>query len=345
MQDSKVSLSFVIPVYNSEKYIGKCIDSILEFHSDKFEIILVDDGSMDSSGSICDQYSEKNKNVKVFHKENGGVASARNTGIKESLGKYIFFVDNDDWVSADKLQRVIEILSETDVDIFINKYLIVGDDDRESVGNAVVNSNSVNKKAPNEVLDYFVKNRINIMAPWEYIIKKEIITKNNLYFNTDQNGVDDSCFSPILFCHCKSFYMSDDVVYNWSHRKDSQGKKHDKHDYAHKMLSTINILEKYLETTSEKSKQNYILFSIYKNIYSLFGQYYSYKSDDRLFLDTWYYGHKDLIRKSAGKSGSIHSLLNIIFGSFWGIILSHKLAVFKGFIYSYIYGHSRRTKE
>lgn len=95
---SNIVVSIIVPVYNAEKYLSRCIDSILAQCFTDFELLLIDDGSKDGSGKICDEYAEKDKRVKVFHKVNGGVSSARNLGLDKSEGKYITFVDADDYL-------------------------------------------------------------------------------------------------------------------------------------------------------------------------------------------------------------------------------------------------------
>jgi glycosyltransferase involved in cell wall biosynthesis len=346
MEVSKgITLSFIIPVFNSEKYVKECIDSILDFPSDHIEIILIDDGSTDGSGTICDVYGATYKNVKVVHQLNGGVASARNRGIQESSGAYLFFVDNDDMVNGEKLGDLLDTLTLKQPDIVLNRYVIIGDDDKTTKGNAFIDSAAINDKNTEEVLTYFRTSRINILAPWEYVVRREVITKNKLAFDSDQDGVDDSCFSPILFCHCSSFYIGDDTIYFWRQRQDSQGRSHDKHSYIVKMISTIATLDAYRQKNSENFIADYMLFCIYKNAYSLLGQYYSYAIEDRLFLDTWYYEQKSLLHTAAERSGIVHKLLHMFFGGLCGIIVSYKLAVFKGFVYSYLYGHSSRTTK
>ncbi len=99
-------LSVVIPVYNAEKYIGTCIDSFLRQTCDDWELILIDDGSIDNSLSICELYAEKAKNIKVFHIENGGPSKARNFGLMHISGEYVSFVDADDWVSDDYVETI-----------------------------------------------------------------------------------------------------------------------------------------------------------------------------------------------------------------------------------------------
>lgn len=93
-------ISVIVPVYNTEKYLHRCIDSILAQTFTDFELLLIDDGSKDSSGTICDEYAAKDARVRVFHKENGGVSSARNLGLDQAKGEWITFVDSDDWIHA-----------------------------------------------------------------------------------------------------------------------------------------------------------------------------------------------------------------------------------------------------
>lgn len=97
-------ISIVIPVYNAEKYINKCIDSVLSQSYVKWELLLIDDGSSDDSGKICDSYSMKDDRIRTIHKPNGGVGSARNLGIEQASGDFITFIDSDDWIESDYLQ-------------------------------------------------------------------------------------------------------------------------------------------------------------------------------------------------------------------------------------------------
>ena len=109
-------ISVVIPVYNVEAYIERCVNSVRNQTVENIEIILVDDGSPDQSPVLCDQYAEKDRRVRVIHKKNGGLASARNRGITVATGKYIFFLDSDDWLEKDGLQQLYELAQKYQVD-------------------------------------------------------------------------------------------------------------------------------------------------------------------------------------------------------------------------------------
>lgn len=110
-------LSVIVPVYSAEKYITKCLDSILSQTFTDFELLLVDDGSSDRCGEICDQYAKMDKRIKVFHKDNGGVSNARNLGLSKADGAYIAFVDPDDYIDKDMFKDTITYLQKTDGDI------------------------------------------------------------------------------------------------------------------------------------------------------------------------------------------------------------------------------------
>ena len=120
-------ISVIIPVYNTEQYLNRCIDSILTQSFNDFELLLIDDGSTDGSGAICDLYAEKDSRVRVFHKENGGVSSARNLGLDNAKGEWIYFVDSDDELLHDGLLTLANCVSD-EVDIVMGGFVEIGED-------------------------------------------------------------------------------------------------------------------------------------------------------------------------------------------------------------------------
>lgn len=110
-------ISIIVPVYNTERWLHRCVDSILAQTYTDFELLLIDDGSNDNSGAICDEYAIKDKRVKVFHKSNGGVSSARNLGLDNARGEWITFVDGDDWLEPNAVNDLIDKSMTTDADI------------------------------------------------------------------------------------------------------------------------------------------------------------------------------------------------------------------------------------
>ena len=110
MENPKISI--IVPVYNAERYLHRCIDSILAQTFRDFELLLIDDGSKDNSGYICDEYAEKDERVKVWHKENGGVSSARNVGLDNARGEWVTFADSDDWLESNAFAYYDELTNK-----------------------------------------------------------------------------------------------------------------------------------------------------------------------------------------------------------------------------------------
>lgn len=113
------TISIIIPIYDVESYLRKCLDSIMEQSFPYFELLLINDGSTDASAQICQEYVEKDDRIRYFEKENGGVSSARNFGIKHSRGEYITFIDSDDWVEPNYLEIFYKSIKEQDADIVV----------------------------------------------------------------------------------------------------------------------------------------------------------------------------------------------------------------------------------
>ena len=110
-------ISVIVPVYNVEKYLPKCVDSILAQTYDNLEIILVEDGTKDNSGAICDEYARKDSRIRVIHKENGGLSSARNAGMDIARGEYFGFVDSDDWIEPEMYETLLNLAAKYDADM------------------------------------------------------------------------------------------------------------------------------------------------------------------------------------------------------------------------------------
>lgn len=117
MDNNRPLISVIVPVYNSEKYLKNCIDSVFSQTYQNWELVLVDDGSSDASGEICDYYSRSDKRVKVIHQNNAGVSAARNTGIETACGQYIMFIDSDDSITEDCIEILYTYLTNNQADI------------------------------------------------------------------------------------------------------------------------------------------------------------------------------------------------------------------------------------
>lgn len=171
-------VSIVVPIYNVEKYINKCISSLIHQTYKNIEIILVDDESPDNAGKICDEWAAKDNRIKVIHKKNGGLSDARNAGIAEATGKYIGFVDGDDWVSINFVEDLIGALNSTQADIAICRFAQVFED-----GRVIVNSRlpeKVQQLTRKEFFQKLLEDGEITNHVWRKIYRRDLI-KNNLF--------------------------------------------------------------------------------------------------------------------------------------------------------------------
>ena len=129
-----MKVSIIIPVYNVEKYLQRCIESVLQQTYKDIEVVLVDDGSTDNSGNNCDLWSEKDKRIKVIHKVNGGLSSARNAGCRVATGDYILFLDSDDYLSSDCVSKLIKMCEITGSDIAIIQMMYIAKETNDEIG-------------------------------------------------------------------------------------------------------------------------------------------------------------------------------------------------------------------
>lgn len=180
-------ITIIVPVYNVEDYLPRCIESLILQKYSNIEILLINDGSLDNSLEICRKYAEKDIRIKVFDKVNGGVSSARNVGLENASGKYVMFVDSDDYVSKDYCQNLYNIISYSDLDVVCTSHYNVNGDYKK------VNSNTVNLKLTSyEALkSFFWGNGINCYL-FSKIFKYETI--KGLQFDESLESAEDVLF-------------------------------------------------------------------------------------------------------------------------------------------------------
>lgn len=211
MNDSLEKISIIVPVYNRENCIEKCIDSICNQTYDNVEIIIVDDGSTDNSGKICDSYGEKDHRIHVLHQENQGVSAARNAGIHKATGKYIQFVDSDDTVVQTMCEKLIKRQKETDAELIICGYnLYKGNSKEEMLATDTVFC-SMEDFA--QEFNYYME-KFLIHSPWNKLYLKE---KIKLFFNTDYSLGEDLLFNLNYIGNCTYIAGCAETLYNYYH--------------------------------------------------------------------------------------------------------------------------------
>ena len=196
----KPFLSVIIPVYNVENYLNRCVDSILSQNLESFEIILVDDGSPDGSGRICDEYAERDSRIKVIHKENGGLSMARNTGIDAALGEYIIFIDSDDWWNPDvSVNEMIErVKSEPEVEMFLFSSLDYVEGEGYFKRAEHERLSEISTASAAEYYNGLLQNGNFEVHAATKILKAEFLRSNSLYFKAGIKGEDNEWMIRLL---------------------------------------------------------------------------------------------------------------------------------------------------
>lgn len=217
----KYRFSIIIPVYNVKDFLRICIDSVIHQTYKNYEIILVDDGSTDSSYTICDEYEKKFQNIRCIHKTNGGLSSARNAGLKACKGEYTIFLDSDDfWIENKFLEDINKKLKNTDVIIF-NSFKFY-DESTKKDGRFYLDERFY-KLNPKDKIKYVVKNNIFKACAWDKVIKTKILIKNNIEFPENKLSEDMQWTGQLLDC-INNIDVYDKVIYAYRQRKGSISK-------------------------------------------------------------------------------------------------------------------------
>lgn len=251
--------SFILPIYKVEKYLEECVNSILEQKIKDFEVILVDDGSPDDCPKMCDKLQKMDNRIKVIHKKHDGVCDARNAGLKIARGQYILFVDPDDYVAEDYLERIDENVSDCDMLVFgyYNLYK-----------NKFTNGYSKKDTIDNfEAERYILQDNMIRGYVWNKVFKKEIIQKYNLMFDVTIAMNED-----VLFCfqyleNSKKIKMIDNRIIYYRQRKSSLISQKIKH------INASDLVKTYKYIISNSSDNEILLKS--KSLY--LKNYYKYK--------------------------------------------------------------------
>ena len=198
-------ISVIVPVYNADKYLRRCIDSIILQNFTDFELLLINDGSKDKSGKICDEYAEKDSRVRVFHKENGGVSSARNLGLDNARGEFVCFCDSDDYANDGWLNTFMTANQKSDI-IISGFYEVRQETTTKNV------PKRLNFKSA--ILDQDNSNTLGFL--WCKCFKRRIIEKYNIRFNEEYKVWEDLDFILSYATHCNSISISSNCNYYYN---------------------------------------------------------------------------------------------------------------------------------
>ena len=209
-------ISVIVPIFNVEKYLERCVNSILRQSYGNIEVVLVDDGSSDGSGLICDSFAKKDSRVKVIHQTNSGVATARNTGLDSSTGDYICFVDSDDYVHPDFIKYLFIKLTENDCDICMCDFVST---EKWEYFKEVDWNKKVSIYDRSKIFDQFYSDiHCHIIVLWNKLIKRECI--GNIRFDDGFINEDEGTTFKFLYNASKIAFCEESLYYYYS-RSDS----------------------------------------------------------------------------------------------------------------------------
>ena len=253
-------ISIIVPVYNAEKFLKRCVESIIAQSYKNIEIILVNDGSEDKSRELCDEFARKDCRIKVVHKKNEGVSSARNEGINQSKGKYISFVDADDWIERDFLFEMYNKLKQYNVNYVTCGYNRVYENHNDIINNDLTEELiSAN--------DYIIK-ILNVQNGYGFVHMK-LISKDaieDIRFDTNISVGEDAFFNIKLCKKIDKFLIYNKPLYNYYFNPNSAVRNYDK-NYCNKYLNSMNVMNDYITNNYSENKviknlYNYIAYHI-----------------------------------------------------------------------------------
>ena len=244
--------SIIVPVYKVEKYLPDCIESVLSQTFDNFELILVDDGSPDGCPEICDMYKEKDSRIKVVHKSNGGLASARRAGIKVAQGEYVYNLDSDDLIEKDTLESAYKIITDTNCQIVSFAYRWVSNGKTVNVTDDGLEEGLYNK----DDIERFIYPKLLMDKNMNHIsyylsgkaVKRELLTPHQLNVNEKISLGEDLCCVVPLYLNAERVYISKKACYLYTVRCDSLSKAFNS-DQIYRVEDVIN------EITTEEIKK------------------------------------------------------------------------------------------
>lgn len=278
----KVKVSIIVPIYNVEKYLHQCVDSLVDQTLNDIEIILVDDGSPDNCPEICDEYARKDTRIKVVHKKNGGLSSARNAGLDVAEGEYVAFIDSDDYVAPEMMEKRYLVAKEHDLDACYCDYNFDYDGKVWSANKQKNNSLLKNKEEVKNFLFDMVGPLPNypsdvkhLVSVWLALYKTDIIKKNKIQFESERlYPSEDLLFHIDFLSHCSSIGNITDAMYYWRYRPGSLSRS-----YSSKRFKLyIALLNRVKEKLDEHYLEDEYRLHYQRCVYSFFRSIMKYES-------------------------------------------------------------------
>lgn len=264
--------SIIVPVYNVEKYLPTCVESVLNQTHKDFELILVNDGSTDQSGALCDEYARKDSRVKVVHKPNGGQSTARNTGLRNAEGEYVCFLDSDDFYATDRFLEEINEMATSGTDMVLFRYCKYYEDGRTDP--CGISMADLDGKSKAELLSSLVSRDAFFCSCWSKAIRMGILKDNEIAFDETLSCEDMDWFYTVLL-QIQSIRVIDKPYVNYRQRENSvtaSFKPKAAGDYVKTLQKWSGIFEKIADA-EEKKVMLSSLAKLYCNLLISYARY------------------------------------------------------------------------
>lgn len=232
-------VSVIIPVYKVEQFLDKCVESVINQTYSELEIILVDDGSPDSCPTLCDDWAKKDSRIKVLHKQNGGLSSARNSGIKMSTGQFLYFLDSDDYITPQCIEILVQYQSQNGVDIVAGNFQIIGNN------NIPLNTKDVCLNSYYQMMQAIINKQTYVMS-CNKLVSRKIFDKYSLFF---RDGLlhEDLVWNFELLNSIEAMYITTQVTYTYVLRDNSISRSKDQVKHVLHFLKGVQHNLDFLE--------------------------------------------------------------------------------------------------
>lgn len=262
----KLKFSIILPIYNVEKYLPKCVESILSQTFTDYEIILVDDGSTDNSPAICDKFAKEHSNIKVIHKVNGGLSDSRNAGTKISKGEYIVYIDSDDFIISNDFLKKLADKSKNNPDLIFYKHKKYFDASEKFLDLGYSYASVINLNSYSDKIEGLVRADAFFGMAWIKAIKRKLLVDNNIIFEVGLLG-EDMEWNYHLITNAKSIDFVDEAFLAYRQREGSITSSH----RIKNLTDFIYIVEKWstkIKNDCQNEKLKYALFGSLAKYYS-----------------------------------------------------------------------------
>lgn len=325
-----MDVSVIIPVYNTEKYLATCINSVLQQENVSLEIILVDDGSTDSSASICDNYANKHDNIKVIHIQNSGPATAKNEGLKYAQGNYIALTDSDDKMEPLMLHKMVSAGYKYDADIICCNYKQIDEQGQISHLNSTFMQYVLNHE---EALIHFFSKDLIYSQCWTKIYKRQMLIDYHIENDPGLRTDEDFIFNIKAFTKAKTTVIVDEPLYEYTHRENSLAHAYFKvniSQYIDNRIKRVQVTQEAIKNESNSVKEWSMVHIImyYNELLGKVALFPKYYSDIRI---------TNILRYIKGNKTILHKHYRLRGFSYTGILLISYLP-------SCIYMRYRKTK-